>query len=197
MPPDLPIPANKRGKIAPVKLAHVVLRTGDAKRLVQWYRTVLEAETALANGLQHFLTYDEEHHRIAIAQLPGVDHAPDRVTTGLEHFAFTYASADDLFATYERLKRESITPYWTINHGPTLSMYYRDPDGNQVELQIDLFDTVEATNAWFAQSDFAMNPIGVKFDPDDLIQRYRSGEAPERLFSRPIIDASRVVSQFL
>lgn len=196
MSTDVPVPARQRGKIAPVKLAHVVLRTGDAKRLVAWYCTVLEAESALENGMLNFLTYDDEHHRIAIFQLPGVDRAPERTTTGLEHFAFTYASASDLFATYDRLKAAGIIPYWCINHGPTLSMYYRDPDGNQVELQIDLFDTLEATNAWFAQSDFATNPIGVKFDPDDLIRRYRAGESPEVLFRRPVIEPSQVLAQF-
>lgn len=191
-----PVPARERGKIAPVKLAHVVLRTADAKRLVNWYCTVLEAESALENGMLHFLTYDEEHHRIAIAQLPEVVAGRDRTHSGLEHFAFTYSNADELFATYERLRDLGITPYWCINHGPTLSMYYRDPDGNQVELQIDLFTTTEETNAWFARSDFDTNPIGVKYDPEDIIRRYRAGESPATLFARPVIDPGQVFQQF-
>lgn len=191
-----PVPARQRGKIAPAKLAHIVLRTGDARRLVDWYCTVLEAESALDNGMLHFLTYDEEHHRIAIAQLPGIESKPEAKHSGLHHFAFTYGSADELFATYERLRDLGITPYWCVNHGPTLSMYYKDPDGNQVELQIDLFDTIEATNAWFAQSDFATNPIGVKYVPEDIIRRYRAGEAPATLFARPVIEPGQVLQQF-
>jgi len=30
-----------------------------------------------------------------------------------------------------------------VNHRPTTSMYYRDPDGNRVELQIDNFPTAK------------------------------------------------------
>jgi catechol-2,3-dioxygenase len=193
---DVPVPARQRGKIAPVKLAHLVLRTSNAKRLVDWYCTVLEAQSALDNGMLYFLTYDDEHHRLAVMQLPGVKEAPSGSASGLEHFAFTYEDADALFATYERLKAAGILPYWCVNHGPTLSMYYRDPDGNQVELQIDLFDSIEATNAWFAQSDFVTNPIGVKFEPEDVIRRYRAGEPPTQLFRRPVIDPSKVREQF-
>jgi hypothetical protein len=97
--------------------------------------------------------------------------------------------------TYTRLKSAGIEPYWCINHGPTLSMYYRDPDGNQVELQIDIFDDIEGTNEWFAQSDFATNPFGVKFDPEDIIRRHAAGEARETLLARPVIDASEVAAQ--
>ena len=41
---------------------------------------------------------------------------------------------------YKRLKQQDIVPWWCINHGPTTSMYYRDPDNNQIELQVDIFE---------------------------------------------------------
>ena len=68
-----------------------------------------------------------------------------------------------------------ITPYWTVDHGPTTSLYYRDPDGNQVELQIDNFDSVEALNDYFRSGAFNDNPIGVNIDVNDLVARVRSG----------------------
>ena len=190
----VPVTARERGKIAPEKLAHVVLRTANAEPLINWYCTVLEAEIAMANPMISFLTYDDEHHRIAIAQFPGVAPAPP-MASGLEHIAFTYRDADALFATYERLKGLGIHPYWTINHGPTLSFYYRDPDNNQVELQIDLYPDAAAANEWFATSDFSINPIGVKFDPENVIRRYRAGEDPATLFKRPVIEPSKVLEQ--
>jgi len=79
---------------------------------------------------------------------------PSAASAGLDHCAFTYASLDDLFATYARLRDIGIAPYWCINHVPTLSMYYQDPGGNQMTLQIDEFDTNEGVNEWMAQSDF-------------------------------------------
>jgi catechol-2,3-dioxygenase len=177
-----------------VKFAHLVLRTSQFDEMLRWYKTVLEAEVMLGNPMITFLTYDDEHHRIAIVNIPGLKE-PQPETVGLAHFAYTYETLDDLFATYERLKDAGIEPYWSINHGPTLSFYYRDPDGNQVELQIDIYEDAKSTNDWFAQSDFETNFIGVKFVPEDLIRRYRDGEARETLLARPIIDPSEVFDQ--
>ena len=191
----VPKSARERGRIAPVKFAHIVLRSPQIDAMVDWYKTVLEAEVVFGDKMAVFLNYDDEHHRIGITNMPGVP-APTAMMAGVEHFAFTYETADDLFATYERLRDLGICPYWCINHGPTLSMYYRDPDLNQVELQIDVFDSIERINAWFEQSDFEVNPIGVKFDPEDLIRRYRNGEALGTLLDRPRIDRSELAAQF-
>jgi catechol-2,3-dioxygenase len=116
--------------------------------------------------------------------------------SGIDHFAFTYANLSDLLATYERLKTLGIEPYWCINHGPTLSMYYRDPDANQIELQIDIFETPLQVNEWLAQSDFETNPIGVKFSPEDLIQRIHNGEDQTELLKRRQIDVTELADQF-
>ena len=78
--------------------------------------------------------------------------------------SYTYASLEDLVATYERLKGLGIEPYWTIDHGPTTSLYYRDPDGNQVELQIDNFDSIEALHEYFRSGAFNENPIGTNIE---------------------------------
>ena len=190
----VPPTARERGKIAPAKFAHIVLRTSRFEEMMTWYKTVLEVEVVLQNPMVSFLTYDDEHHRLAIANMPDLkDRAPQSV--GVEHVAYTYETLDDLFATYERIKDEGIEPYWCINHGITLSMYYRDPDGNQIELQVDIFENPQATNDWLAQSDFDVNFLGVKFDPVELIKRYRDGEPRETLLARPTIDPSEVFDQ--
>ena len=173
-----------RGRVAPTKLAHVVRRTSRFEEMLAWYRTFLGAEIVHSDGMLAFLTYDDEHHRIAIAGIPGLPDAPP-LAAGTDHVAFTHADLGDLLYTYVRLKGEGITPYWCINHGPTTSMYYKDPDGNRIELQVDNFPTAEETNRWIRSGDFAANPIGVVFEPDDLLARYEAGEPMERLTARP------------
>jgi catechol 2,3-dioxygenase-like lactoylglutathione lyase family enzyme len=176
--------ARDRGPIPPIKLAHIVRRTSRFEEMVQWYRTVLAAEVVHSNGMLAFLTYDDEHHRIAIAGIPGLEDPP-AMAVGTDHVAFTHADLGDLLATYARLKAEGIEPYWCINHGLTTSMYFKDPDGNRIEFQIDNFPTAEETNRWIRSGSFAANPIGVIFDPEELLARYRAGEPLERLTAQP------------
>ncbi len=168
---------------SPKKLAHVVFRTGHLQAMCDWYCTVLEARVAYANDFVAFITYDDEHHRVAFANL-GATAQPAADARGLEHVAFTYESLGDLLDTYERLKGLDITPYWTINHGPTTSLYYRDPDGNQVELQIDNCSLAEA-DAFVRSETFAKNPIGLTFDVDTLLARFRNGEPVADLVRYP------------
>ena len=170
---------NAHPVITPVKLAHIVLRTPRFKESVEWWTTVLGAVPRHENDFLTFLTYDDEHHRLAILSAPHLGEN-DRTSSGLEHVAFTYADLDALLSTYERLAAVGITPIAPIHHGMTLSMYYADPDGNQVELQVDVMSPDEA-EAFMASDVFAANPIGVGFDPADLVARRSSGEAIESL----------------
>ena len=50
------------------------------------------------------------------------------------------------------LKDEGISPYWCIHHGITVSMYYGDPDGNQMEFQVDCFAENDEANAFMYRS---------------------------------------------
>jgi catechol-2,3-dioxygenase len=167
----------------PIKLAHFVLRTTRYDELRAWYRLVLQATVQLENPMLCFMTYDDEHHRIAIVNLPDLVPRPP-ASDGVDHIAFTYASLGDLLHTYARLKHAGITPYWCINHGPTTSLYYRDPDGNQIELQIDNFPDVESLNAWMRGGALRANPIGVDFDPDALLARFERGDALSELIKQ-------------
>ena len=166
--------ANGSRRVTPQKFAHAVLATKQLKPMVDWYTTVLCAEVVHSNAMLAFLTYDDEHHRIAIAAVPGLVDKP-RHSVGLDHLAYTYANLGDLVFTYERLKQAGILPVVTINHGPTTSMYYRDPDGNRVELQIDNFATVEELKGFFKSDAMKKNPIGVDFNADQLARDYHAG----------------------
>lgn len=151
--------------------------------MVAFYKTFFGGWVSYQNEQLAFLTYDEEHHRVAIADVPGT--APkNRTSAGLEHIAFTYDSLDDLLLAYRQRKSIGMLPIWCTNHGVTMSIYYQDPDGNQLETQVDAFDTVEGANKFMNSEDFAENPIGVDFDPEELIVRLKDGEDPKVLMKR-------------
>jgi catechol-2,3-dioxygenase len=170
--PTMPPPPDAR---APVKLAHFVLRTPRYDETVRWYQTVLGATIVFSNAFLTFMTYDDEHHRVAVVNLPGLPDAPAGAA-GIDHVAFTFATLADLLHTYRRLAAADVRPYWCINHGPTTSLYYRDPNGVQVELQIDNFASNEELQAWMRSGAFKANPIGVEFDPGVLAARLERGD---------------------
>ena len=165
------------GKVkSPKTLAHVVFRTAHYRAMVDFYRDFLGAEITHENGTLAFLRYDEEHHRVAIIAIPGTEPRASRAA-GLEHVAFSYDSLDDLTAAYAQRKALGIQPKWCTNHGPTTSMYYTDPDGNKIEMQVDNFDTAEEANDFMTSKYFSENPIGTDFDPEELLHKVNSGES--------------------
>ena len=169
--------------LSPSVLAHVVLRTANFAKMRDFYLTFLGGTVTYGNDFLCFITYDHEHHRIALIGIPGT--SPKVPTSsGLEHVAFTFPTLSDLFLAYRQRKVHGILPVWSVNHGPTTSLYYKDPDGNMLETQVDNFDTNEAANAFMSSKYFAENPIGTDIDPEDLIARIKNGEADEVLKQR-------------
>lgn len=171
--------------ISPWKLAHVVLRTSPAQfqTMVTFYKDFLGAETTYENEFLSFLTYDDEHHRIAIGAIPGTS-TKVPTSSGLEHMAFSFPTLTDLVLAYRQRKAKGIHPIWSVNHGPTTSIYYQDPDGNQIETQVDNFDKNEDANDFMASKSFSENPIGVDFDPEVVIKQLLAGESDAKLKQR-------------
>jgi catechol-2,3-dioxygenase len=167
---------------SPIRISHIVLQTNDPKALQEWYCTVLGGEMVHDAGFISFMSYDDEHHRVAFitpGELEKREPAENGIRagreTGLHHVAFTLADLGDLLETYARLKEKGIRPFWCIDHGVTTSMYFRDPDNNQVELQIDNFAAARDGQAYMKSEAFAENPVGTEYDPDELLARHRAG----------------------
>ena len=172
------------GSVSPHRLAHIVFRTNDMPRMIDWYSDVFGAHVVFQTDKIAFLTYDDEHHRIALIASESFAEKPDGTTVGFYHAAFTFADLGTLLATYRRLASRDVWPRRSIHHGPTVSFYYQDPDLNDIEMQVDVFDTADAATDWMRGSVFSANPIGTEFDPEELIVRYESGESIEALMRR-------------
>ena len=175
-------------RIRPQKFVHVVYRTRRFNEMLRWYQTVFDARVQHQNPALAFLTYDDEHHRFAFVNLSVLQPEgteSDRVgVIGVDHVAYTYASLGDLLENYSQLKAEGIRPYWCVHHGITVSMYYADPDGNQMEFQVDSYGSNEEANAFMAGPGFGANPIGVEYEPENWLARLRDGEPPSNFLMR-------------
>jgi hypothetical protein len=101
----------------------------------------------------------------------------------VNHLAYTWRTLGELVDPYKRLKADGIRPVRPIRHGPTLSLYYADPDGNHLEFQIDVLEA-EAANRFMRGPAFEANPIGEPFDPDELVARFEAGAPVDQLVFR-------------
>ncbi|KAM5347558.1 hypothetical protein ACJ41O_007382 [Fusarium nematophilum] len=152
--------------------------------MVHFWTYALGGRITWKNDFLCFITYDDEHHRIAILGRPGTTpHPPGEVSMrpGLAHIAVGYDSLGDLLLAYRQRKTAGIVPVWSVNHGPTTSIYYQDPDGNELETQVDNFDTPGEATDFMNSPQWVENPIGADIDPEDIWNRLSSGESETSL----------------
>lgn len=172
--------------VAPSKFAHVVYQTHNFEPMVAWYEKVFEARIQHKDERLAFMSYDDEHHRMAFVNMgpsPEGEARKPEGKPGVHHVAYTWNDLGGLVDTYKRLKTYGVMPQLPIRHGLTLSLYYADPDANMMEFQVDLMDPDEA-NTFMHGNAFAANPVGEPFDPEALAVRYDSGEPVDDIIFR-------------
>ena len=174
--------------LSPSSLAHVVFRTSKYHEMVTFWTTFLGASIVHADQTLTFLKYDGEHHRIAIISMPESTPRPS-TAAGMHHVAFSFDSLHNLIKSYQQRKASGMMPTWCVNHGPTTSIYYQDPDGNSIETQVDNFDDVDQANDFMAGGNFAENPIGTDFEPEALAHKLHLGIEEKSLKKRIEIGA--------
>lgn len=177
-----------------MRFSEVVLKTSKYDTLKAWYCRVLETEPMFesertaepgpsgACQLCFIRPYTDFPftETLAIFDVPGL-RAPDDTVPGMHHFQMRFASIDDLFDRYEALAPHGIVPARSSNHGPATSFYYRDPDGNRLELSAMNYATEAEVRAFMQSEAFRKNPSGIDVDPAEYVGRYRSGVPLEEL----------------
>ena len=168
--------AGEDGVANPV-LHHINLKTARLDEMIAWYGLAVGMRANFRYGPVAFLTNDGANHRLAM--FTGYADDPERDThTGMLHSAFEFGSLQDLVARYLTLKESGIQPFICIDHGLTMSFYYRDPDGNQVELQSDNFGDWSASSEWIRTSpEFLLDPLGKAVDPEKIVSALRAGKS--------------------
>lgn len=166
------------------KFAHVVFQTGQPQQMRDWYCTVLDGHVVYQDRAGCFITFDDEHHRVALLTSPVQSQPKTPATACAHHIAFTFDGLDELLERYVLLRDNGIAPAVCIAHGVTTSMYYRDPDGNFIEMQIDNFSTPEAATNYMNGPEYAADFVGPAFDPQAMLEARRNGAGYDELTSR-------------
>jgi catechol 2,3-dioxygenase len=122
-----------------VDVGHVHLKVADLERALAFYQGILGF--ALTQRMGHgaaFLSAGGYHHHIGLNTWESRGAAaPPAGSTGLYHFALRYPSAAALGDALARLERAGWPLDGAADHGVSLALYLRDPDGNGLELYWD------------------------------------------------------------
>ena len=135
------------------KFHHVNLKTTRLQEMIDFYRDARRSRGGLPGPGRRLAVERRRQPPDRAARVPELRRRPRQGhRTGMHHSAFEYASFDELNSSYLRLKEAGITPALCLDHGMTLSYYYADPDGNNVELQVDSFGAWEKSKEWMQTS---------------------------------------------
>ncbi len=126
------------------ELGHLVLYVRDLERSRHFYRDVLGWREITPEGGMQFpaaaFTSGRTHHELLLIEV-GLNAAPiprgRRV--GLYHFGLKVGTTDDeLREARDALVAAGARIVGASDHGVTHSLYIEDPDGNEIELYIDV-----------------------------------------------------------
>ncbi|MDT7042206.1 VOC family protein [Candidatus Nitronereus thalassa] len=122
-------------------LGHVVFYVKDLERSLKFYRDLLGfTEIGQAfNGKAAGLTSGRTHHELLLIEVGDAPGPPDGVRRGLYHIGIKIGeSLEELRSAKKELERNDIPISGMSDHTVSQSLYLHDPDGNEVELYIDV-----------------------------------------------------------
>jgi catechol 2,3-dioxygenase len=141
------------------ELGHLVLYVRDVQRSADFYGNVLGWEPAFPATIgipAAAFTSGRTHHELLLIEV-GEDASPlpRGRHLGLYHFGLKVGDTDEeLRAVVARLNETGVTIVGASDHTVTHSIYILDPDGNEIELYIDVPGV-----DWKADPSLIMAPI--------------------------------------
>jgi catechol 2,3-dioxygenase len=127
------------------ELGHLVLYVRDVKRSAQFYRDVLGWPQIMPEpgvdpvGVAAFSSGRTHHELLLIEVGNDATPIPTGRRVGMYHFGLNVGdSDDDLRAMLTTLHEAGATIVGASDHTVTHSLYIEDPDGNEVELYVDV-----------------------------------------------------------
>lgn len=155
---------------ADTRVGHVHLKVTDLDRAIRFYGDILGFTVTQRYGDQAaFLAAGEYHHHIGLNtwHSKGAGPAPERAA-GLYHSAFVFPDRASLAAALQRVLDHGTPLDGAADHGVSEAVYFRDPDGNGVELYHD-----RAPEDWPRHTDGTLAMINNRLDVPALLAEAR------------------------
>lgn len=126
----------ERRMSAPIPLlGHVTFAVRDLAAAVAFYRDILGFEVTQQTDELAFLASGSYHHHVGLIRVD--DHPPRKAEEIKAHAAFRYGSPTAARAVLERLQGLGVSIEHAADHGVGEAIYFRDPDGNGLEVYCD------------------------------------------------------------
>lgn len=133
-----------------IRLGHVQLRVRDLERSRRFYEGLLGLPVREAGRGVAFLGWGPGHHQLALHAV-GQDAEPGpRGGAGLSHVAFEIEDRNALLRMYRTLAATGLRVS-AVDLGVSWSLYFHDPDGNEVEIYCDTRRVPEGRQHWGGQ----------------------------------------------
>ena len=121
------------------RVGHVVIKMRDLDEAKRFYRDILGMKiTDEREGFGVFFRFQDYHHDIAVFKVDEDATLPQQNQVGLAHVAMVADSFDTVKEMYQRLKEHDVPIVRTVDHGITQSVYFKDPDGNELEIYCEV-----------------------------------------------------------
>ena len=123
------------------ELGHIVLYVRDLERSRKFYGEVLGWKEIAQLGNQGVMfSSGRTHHELLLLEVgPNAAPIPGGRRVGMYHFGLKLGQTDEeLREALQRLTEAGVTVSGAADHGVTHSLYIEDPDGNEIELYIDV-----------------------------------------------------------
>ena len=122
------------------ELGHVVLYVSDIQRSRAFYRDVLGFREIFAAPSAAVYSSGRTHHELLLLGVgPDAQPIPQGRRVGMYHFGLKVGDSDDeLRAARDAVIAAGATIVGASDHVVTHSLYLRDPDGNEIELYVDV-----------------------------------------------------------
>ena len=123
------------------ELGHLVLYVRDLERSRTFYRDIIGWREIAGSGEGvAMFSAGRTHHELLLIEVGASAQAiPEGRRVGLYHFGLKIGETDDeLREAVERLQQARVQISGSADHGVTHSVYLLDPDGNELEIYIDV-----------------------------------------------------------
>ncbi|TDJ63651.1 MAG: VOC family protein [Proteobacteria bacterium] len=156
---------NAMARTPKLRLTHVALFTHDLEKMVDFYTTTLgltitdQGEAFSAPVPMVFMSSDPgEHHQFVL-----VGGRPDYATFNVaQQFSFLVDTRDDLRSARDRVAAAGLEIARTTTHGNAWSIYFNDPEDNQIEIY--------AHTPWYVPQPHG-HPIDLSLSNDEIMKQ--------------------------